>query len=143
MKDAELIKASNRAMMLEVVDSTNEMSAVWALAEKTLMHWDDNRGAFNSIVSGVNTQRERTLAAGVLVDVDKAMQEYAQSIGTTADQLDNAQRKQAVLNAVMAQAPIAGSGIDSVSDSAQRLAVSLDKVELSMGKAFGPGQSRS
>ena len=141
VKDADLIKASNRAMMLEVIDNTNEMSAVWALAEKNA----DALGltmeeVFASIVSGVNTQRERTLAAaGVLVDVDKAMQEYAQSIGTTADQLDNAQRKQAVLNAVMAQAPIAGSGIDSVSDSAQRLAVSLDKVELSIGKAFGPG----
>lgn len=138
--DAELIKSSNRAMMLEVVDNTNEMSAVWALAEKNAdalgISMED---AFNSIISGVNTQRERTLAAaGVVIDVDKALQDYAATLRTTADNLDDAQRKQAVLNAVMAQAPVAGQGIDSAADAAQRFDVAMQNARISIGETFGP-----
>jgi hypothetical protein len=58
--------------------------------------------AFNDITMGVARQSRMILDnLGIIVNVDDANRKYAKSLGTTADALDDAQKKQAFMNAVL------------------------------------------
>lgn len=80
---------------------------------------------FESIIVGTARQSKLILDnLGILINVDKANQDYGKSIGVAANALNDAQQKQAFMNAVMAQGDtimgeMARSGIDLVNPFSQ------------------------
>lgn len=117
VSDYDLILSANKAMMLGVADTGEELASLLEIAR--------SRGAamglsltqaFSDIVTGLGRESALILDnLGITIDTAAAMDAYAKTLGTTADALDSAQRKQALLNAVMAQTPAstgtAGSGV--------------------------------
>ena len=103
--DADLLLSANKAMMLGVADSAEEMTALLdvARARGQAMGLSVSE-AFDNIVTGLGRGSALILDnLGIVVDAATANEEYARSIGKVASQLSEQEKKQALVNAVMQQ----------------------------------------
>ena len=102
--DSDLILAANRAMLLGVAKSSDDMA--------TLMDIATVRGramgltvsqAFNDIVTGLGRGSALILDnLGIVVNATEANERYAASLGKSAEALSETEKKQALINAVLA-----------------------------------------
>lgn len=100
----DLMLASNRAMLLGVADSAEEFSQLMqiAAARGRAMGLSTTQ-AFNDIVTGLGRMSPLILDnLGIVVDQEKAQAAYATSLGKTAAELTDAEKKQALVNDVIA-----------------------------------------
>jgi hypothetical protein len=141
VSDYDLILSANKAMMLGVADTGEELSALLEIAR--------SRGAamglsltqaFSDIVTGLGRESALILDnLGIVIDSQAAMDAYAKTLGTTADALDGAQRKQALLNAVMAQTPASSGGASGgVATAAAQAAAAQANAAAKAGEFFAP-----
>lgn len=62
----------------------------------------NSSAALQRLIHGIQTQQTETLrTVGITISMEKATQEYARSIGKTADQLSASEKQQAAFNAVL------------------------------------------
>ena len=103
--DSDLILSANKAMLLGVADSGEELAALLRVAQARGQAMGLSvTQAFSDIVTGLGRESALILDnLGITVDLTSVMDNYAKSLGVAADQLDAAQRKQALLNEVMRQ----------------------------------------
>ncbi len=77
---------------------------------------------------------------GIIIDVAKANEEYALELGTTAEKLNDTQRKQAFLNASIKAGDELikrmGEQTDTTRDKMDRLKVTLEELQLLMGQGL-------
>ena len=100
----DLMLASNRAMLLGVADSAEEFSQLMqiAAARGRAMGLSTTQ-AFNDIVTGLGRMSPLILDnLGIVVDQEKAQAAYAVTLGKTAAELTDAEKKQALVNDVIA-----------------------------------------
>ena len=100
----DLMLASNRAMLLGVADSAEEFSQLMqiAAARGRAMGLSTTQ-AFNDIVTGLGRMSPLILDnLGIVVDQQKAQEAYAVTLNKTAAQLTDAEKKQALVNEVIA-----------------------------------------
>ncbi len=100
----DLMLASNRAMLLGVADSAEEFSQLMqiAAARGRAMGLSTTQ-AFNDIVTGLGRMSPLILDnLGIVVDQEKAQAAYATTLGKTTAQLTDAEKKQALVNDVIA-----------------------------------------
>ena len=113
-----LILSANKAMSLGVAKNTNDFTTLWALTFSetvlftTLMEIArikaKNMGitttqAYNDIVTGLGRGSAMILDnLGITINAAQANEEYAKSIGKTVSQLTDAEKKQALINKVVA-----------------------------------------
>ena len=138
--DADLILSANKAMLLGVADTGEELSALLevARARGAAMGLTTTQ-AFNDIVTGLGRESALILDnLGITIDLEGVMQDYAASLGLTAAQLDAAQRKQALLNEVMRQSAGMVAPIDTAATAWQKASVAIDNAKESLGELFGP-----
>ncbi len=138
--DADLIQAANKAMLLGVADSGAELASLLEVAR--------SRGAamglsvtqaFSDLVTGLGRGSAEILDnLGITMDTTSVMNTYAASIGTTADKLDGAQRKQALLNEVMRQAAGMEAPIENAATAWQRADAAMQNAKMALGDLFGP-----
>ena len=105
ISEFNLMKSANQAMILGVADSADEMAALMEFAQTRARQLSiSTQFAFESLVTGIGRSSALILDnVGIsTVQVQQAMDDYAASIGTTADKLDDAGKKAALLNAVIA-----------------------------------------
>jgi len=103
ISDTDLMLAANRAMLLGVANSADEMSQLLQIAavRGRAMGLSVTQ-AFNDIVTGLGRQSPLILDnLGITVDAARANEEYAASIGKTASALSETERKAALVNAVI------------------------------------------
>jgi len=134
VSDMDLMLSANKAMMLGVADTADEMTALLEIAR--------TRGqamglsvtqAFSDIVTGLGRESALILDnLGIVIDREKAMSDYAASIGTTADALDSVQRKQALVNAVMEQ-NAAGGGAETAANAFSSLGAAMENLQGTIG----------
>ncbi len=103
----------------------------------------DTTQALADITTGIGRESRLILDnLGIIVDTEQVMANYARSIGTTADQLDEAQRKQAIMTAVIqegqAQIQAAGGMTDDYADSFEQLNASLEDLKMAAGELAAP-----
>lgn len=100
----DLMLTANRSMLLGVADSAEEFSQLMQIATvRGRAMGLSTTQAFNDIVTGLGRESKLILDnLGILIDLEKAHQDYATSIGKTAAQLTDAERKQALINQVIA-----------------------------------------
>lgn len=142
ISDFDLIQSANRAMMLGVADSADELSALMQIARTRGQAMGlSMTQAFSDLVTGLGRASPMILDnLGIVLDADTVNQEYAKSIGKVASALTEQEKKQALVNAVMKEAannpaPIA-TGAPS---AAQQAAVAKENAEVAIGRAFtGP-----
>lgn len=103
ISNTDLMLAANKAMLLGVADSADEMAGLMevAAARGKAMGLSTSQ-AFSDIVTGIGRESKMILDnLGIIVDTEAANQTYAESLGVTAEQLSSNERKQALLNQVL------------------------------------------
>lgn len=100
----DLILAANKAMSLGVTKNTSDFSTLMEIARvKAKNMWSTTTQAFNDIVTGLGRGSALILDnLGIIVNATEANEEYAKSIGKTAKELTDAEKKQALINKVVA-----------------------------------------
>jgi len=117
--NTDLILAANRAMSFGVANSGQEMASLiqLSMAQAAKMGISATQ-AFNDLVTGVGRLSPMILDnLGVTVSAEKAYATYAETLGKTADQLSQAEQRQAFLNEMMASAPNAAKEAEAAADS--------------------------
>jgi lambda family phage tail tape measure protein len=99
--EADLIGAAGKAMLMNI--PAGEITKLMEIAAATSKSTGQTiTEAFSDITLGVARQSKMILDnLGIIVDVDKANQDYAKSLGKTSDALSDAEKRQAFMNAVM------------------------------------------
>ena len=140
VSDADLILSANKAMLLGVADTSEEMTALINVARSrgAAMGLDLTQ-AFNDIVTGLGRESALILDnLGITIKVEQVMQDYAASLGKTATQLDTTERKQALLNEVMRQSAGMVPPVENAATAWQRASAAIDNAKMALGELFGP-----
>jgi hypothetical protein len=144
VSDANLVLSANRAMLLGVADTGEEMGTLLEIARVRgrAMGLDVSQ-AFNDIVTGLGRMSPMILDnLGITVDMEGATAKYAQTLGTTSAKLTDAQRKQALLNEVIESSKdllaSKSSEGDAMAASFERAEASIANMKLSLGELFSP-----
>jgi hypothetical protein len=99
--DADLMASAGKAMLMSIpVDKITELMKIAAATSR--MTGQSITEAFSDITMGVARQSRMILDnLGIIVDVDKANQDYAKALGKTSDSLSEVEKKQAFMNATL------------------------------------------
>lgn len=121
ISDADLLLSANKAMLLGVADTADEMTALMQIAmQRGAAMGLSTTQAFNDIVTGLGRGSALILDnLGIVVDAEANNEAYAASIGKVASALTEQEKKQALINAVMREAAgAAGDATSSLSEQA-------------------------
>ena len=135
--EGDLMLAANRAMLLGVAASADEMAGLIDVAAKRGAAMGlSTAQAFDDIVTGIGRMSPMILDnLGITVDAENTFTAYAAAIGKTAEQLSDAEKKQALLNRIIADS--AGLAQPAVDDMA-RMNVAIVEAKQAMGELFAP-----
>lgn len=99
--EADLMGAAGKAMLMSIpADKIGELMKIAAATSK--MTGQGMTEAFNDITLGVARQSRMILDnLGIIVNVDKANQDYARTLGKTAEALTDTEKRQAFMNEVL------------------------------------------
>ena len=103
--EVELLTAANKAQALWVANSAEEFTTLLEIARKKGQDlWLSTTQAFDDLVTGLGRWSVQILDnLGIVVKASEAQDFYAEQLGKTADQLTDAEKKQALLNTVISQ----------------------------------------
>ena len=142
--DADIQRYFNTARALGISAEKFEQITAAAKAAGTLLGRDVNF-MLESLSLGVARQSRLLLDnAGITLDLTKHQDEYAASLGVTADKLTEAQRKQAFWNAFVAESNrlIEAAPTKAAADSYDRLGAAIgnaaDRAKKSLSESFAP-----
>ena len=137
--DTDLMVSANRAMMLGVADTAEEMSGLMAAAiERGRALGVSAQQAVSDVITGIGRMSPEILDNLGIVGVAAAFDTYAASLGKTADQLTDVERKQALVNAVLASASPGGQVIDDAAAAFERMDASIANMRGALGQLFSP-----
>lgn len=121
ISDYDLMLSANKAALLGVADTAEEMSGLLQIASvRGRAMGISATQAFNDIVTGLGRMSPLILDnLGITVDLEATTAKYAATLGKSADALTDAERKQALVNAVMESS---ASLMEGANASAQNLA---------------------
>jgi len=106
ISDYDLMLAANKAMMLGVTDDVETMARLVEVAiERGRAMGVGAQQAFNDIVTGIGRMSPLILDnLGIVVGGEAAFARYAETLGKTADELTDVEKKQMLVNKVLAEA---------------------------------------
>ena len=149
ISDSDLILAANRAIELGVAKSTSDLTTLLAVAaERAQGSGQTIAEAFGFIVTGIGRGSPEILDnINILLDSEKVFDDYAASIGKSADELNKAEKTQATFNAVVASTPGAvaaaasalasqGAAVLDAAGHFERLAASWQNLKDTVGEAL-------
>lgn len=121
VSDMDIMSSAAKAMMLGVGSSAEELASLMEVAAiRGRALGMDATEAFDQIVRGIGRLSPKILDnLGIIVDADVTYAAYAKSIGKTADELTEVEKRQALVNAVIADtAPLLAESGGLTEDSA-------------------------
>ena len=103
VSDFDLLQQANNAMILGVTKNTDEMSQMFDMAKRLGDALGrDTASSVESLITGIGRQSRLMLDnIGIIVKSDDAYKNYARELNKTVDELTDAEKKQAFLNAAM------------------------------------------
>jgi hypothetical protein len=139
ISDMDLMLAANTAMALGVADNSEEMTSLLQVAiAKGAELGVAPMKAFGDLINGLGRMSPEILNnIGVVVDAQAAYDAYAQSIGVTVKQLNEQQKMQALVNAVLAANPDAARQAAEAGDSAAAAFARWDVATQQFSQSFG------
>lgn len=139
ISDMSLVQAANRALLLGVADTSGEMAQLLqvAVVRGQAMGLTAEQ-AFNDIVTGIGRMSPLILDnLGIVTGGEKVFEDYAAAIGKAADELTDAEKKQALLNSVVeSSAGIVATATASATSGFETLKASIDNAKVSLGLLF-------
>lgn len=143
--DADLLRFNNMAQALGLNQQQFQKATQVAKSAAGVLGIDV-RFAMESVTVGLARQSKLWLDnLGIVLDTEGAYKRYAASIGTTAAQLDDAQKKQAFFNEFVRAGNklIASAPTDRAADQFERLSAELDNVGDAASKLFSVAFGRA
>ncbi len=106
MSEFDLLQQANNALVLGVAKTSEEMSEMFDIAQRLGRALGrDTASSVESLVTGIGRQSRLMLDnIGIIVKSDEAYESYAKTLGVNVEQLTDAEKKQAFLNATMESA---------------------------------------
>jgi len=103
VSDFDLMQAASRAMMLGVSADSEQLAQLMEVAAlRGRAMGISTTQAFNDIVTGIGRASPHILDnLGIVIDAEGKYQDYAESVGKTAEELTKAEKTQALLNGVL------------------------------------------
>ena len=103
MSEFDLFQQANNAMVLGVSRNSDEMAEMFDIAQRLGRALGrDTASSVESLVTGIGRQSRLMLDnIGIIVKADEAYESYAKKLDINVDQLTDAEKKQAFLNATM------------------------------------------
>ena len=144
VKQVDLMKIANQAMTLGVVDSEEGFAELFNTAQRLGKSLGvDTVSAIDSLVTGMGRQSIMMLDnLGIIVDTQKANEDYAESVGKTVSELTDQERKIAFNNAALESAQekvkVLGDENLTAADSFAQLAKASDDLGAGMGAFVMP-----
>lgn len=142
ISDLNLQLAANKANLLGVATSAADLGTLMAIArDRAQQLGTTSTEAFNDLVTGLGRGSALILDnLGIIVDAATANEAYATSIGKTVAQLSEEEKKQALINAVVAQgnATLASTGgaLESNVGGFERLGAAAENAASRAGAAI-------
>lgn len=137
--NSELMLNANRAIMLGVADDADEMARLMAVAiERGRALGVSAQQAVSDLVTGIGRMSPEILDNLGIVGATAAIEEYAISVGKTADQLTDLERKQALVNVVLSQSSSGGQVVDDAAAAFERMDAALQNSREALGELFAP-----
>lgn len=143
-----LMLSANRAMALGVGEDMDTVTTLMEIARlKGRALGLDTTQAFNDIVTGIGRGSPLILDnLGITIKLGEAQEMYAEKLGKTAAELTDAEKKQALLNAVMesGRAEVAAAGEIQVTaaEKLQQLKASFQDTADTLGRTLIPAATR-
>lgn len=140
ISDTNLMLGANRALISGVADSSADLTQLLEISRATAKNFGiDTSDAFNRIVLSLSKLEPELIdEIGITVRLDKVFRDYAKSVGTTAENLTDAQRKAAFFNQVVKQTQKlvdANAGAaDSAADKFAQLSARLENTKVELGE---------
>lgn len=140
----DLILAANKAMSLGVAKNTWDFTTLMDIARTKAKNMGiTTTQAYNDIVTGLGRGSAMILDnLGIVVDSTEANEEYAKSIGKTAAQLTDAEKKQALINKVVSDGRKEMQAMWDVplsnKEKMEKFAVAIDNLKGAIGNALIP-----
>ena len=96
----ELMQQANNAMLLGIAENEDQMANMFDVAQRLASALgQDTRFGVESLVTGLGRQSKMMLDnLGIMIDVDVANKNFADSINKTVKELTDQERKQAFVN---------------------------------------------
>lgn len=144
ISNADLMLTANRAMLLGVADTADEMASLLEVARVRGQALGlSTTQAFNDIVTGIGRMSPLILDnLGIVTGGEVVFERYAAAIGKATDALSDAERKQALVNSVIqgSASLLAGQTGPSndVATNFERMDAALQNAKDAMGQLFGP-----
>lgn len=143
----DLLKIANKGLV-QFGESAEKLPGILAIAKQSaLIFGGTATEKFEEISTAIANGSTKALKnAGIIVDTEKVYKDFAKSIGLVAGELTQAQRQQALLNAVLQKGAVDFEGIDgkaSVATQAfKRLSVSItnimETIQMLIANTLGP-----
>ena len=144
MKQVDLMTEANNAMMLGVVKSDDEMAQLFDTAQRLGQALGvDTAQAVNSLVTGMGRQSKLMLDnLGIMIDTNKAYEDYAKELGKASSQLTEQEKKLAFNNAVLEESGrlVANLGEEVLDNQStfQQMDTAIDSLAIALGELFAP-----
>lgn len=144
VSDADLISAANKAMMLGVADSGQELADLLQVASARGKAFGmDSAQAFDQIVTGIGRLSPRILDnLGIVMDEVAVFDEYAAALGRTGAQLSETEKRQALLNKVISESRniVSQTNTGGSASAAQQSAAAKENAGAAIGGVIMPIQ---
>lgn len=103
VSESDIMASASRAMMLGVGSNAEELAALMETAAiRGQAMGVSTEQAFNDIVTGIGRQSRMILDnLGIVLDLEQVYADYALSVGKSVDDLEDFEKKQAMVNAVL------------------------------------------
>lgn len=140
ISDLNLQLAANKANLLGVATSADQLSTLMEIARDRAQQLGiTTEFAFDSIVTGLGRGSALILDnIGITVEAAEINEQYAASIGKTVTELTEAEKKHALINAVVAQGKAtlmeSGGAADTAAASFQRMGAAAENAGAKIGE---------
>lgn len=140
----DLILSANKAMSLGVAKNTNDFTTLMEIARVKAKNMGiTTTQAYNDIVTGLGRGSAMILDnLGITINAAQANEEYAKSIGKTVNQLTDSEKKQALINKVVAEGrkelEAAGDVMLTDAERRQKLAAQIENMKDRIWSALLP-----
>tara|TARA_R110002020_G_scaffold412833_4_gene622406 strand:- start:547 stop:2520 length:1974 start_codon:yes stop_codon:yes gene_type:complete len=144
MSEFDLLQQANNAMILGVTKNADEMANMFDMAQRLGQALGkDVKLSVESLITGMGRQSRLMLDnIGIVVDMKRAYEDFANANNLSADSLTDAQRKQAFMNATLAagEKKLKGIGKEVLSSDSQfqRLGAASQNLSADIGEALLP-----
>jgi len=137
VKDLTLMQGMNLADIMGIKATGDEMARLMALAtERAKALGQSSEYMFDSLMRGMGRMSPMILDnLGIIIQQEQVYNEYAATIGKVADELSNAEKKAALLQAVLAQSPTDfANGVATAAQSVQAMEASSANMKIAVGQ---------